>query len=134
MRKKLLIILVVLIAILAVRDFGTLAYKIHTAKVMVGVTVGGKWERIGMTLSGLAPQKIENQFIEVHAWNDLVITELSREVQEPCDIRVSGEVKDGKTTLCYEGTYTTKDGETVEYFEEKTFDFVMDLDKQLLED
>lgn len=134
MRKKLLIILVVLIAIVAARDFGTLAYKIHTTKVHVGVAGGKGGERIGMTLSGLAPQEIENQFIEVHAWNNLVVSDLSQVVNEPADIRVSGEVKNGKTTLRYEGTYTTKDGATAEYFEEKTFDFVMDLDKQLLED
>lgn len=132
MRKKLLIILVVLIAIVAARDFGTLAYKIHTTKVHVGVAGGKGGERIGMTLSGLAPEEVENQFIEVHVWNNLVVSELSKVVNEPADIRVSGEVKDGKTTLRCEGTCTTEDGENAKYFREKTFDFVFELDEEFL--
>lgn len=134
MRKKLLIILVVLIAVVSVGYIGTYAYHVHNSKVIIGVGHGSGMETISMLTMGPTSWDVQNKWMEVHMWNNLVITELSRETQQPRDIRVSGEVKDGKTTLRYEGTYTTKDGATAEYFEEKTFDFELDLDKQLLED
>ena len=55
-------------------------------------------------------------------WNHIVDLELHYVYTAPYDVRVSGEVKGGKTTLRYEGYVTTQDGETIEYKNEMTFD------------
>ena len=55
-------------------------------------------------------------------WNHIVDLELHYVYVAPYDIRVSGEVRGGRTTLRYEGYVTTQDGETIEYKNEMTFD------------
>lgn len=55
-------------------------------------------------------------------WNHTVDLELHYVYIVPYDVRVSGEVKDGKTTLRYEGYVTTQDGKTIEYKNEMAFD------------
>ncbi len=60
---------------------------------------------------------------ELCDWNLKVTTDLYENYIAPYNVKVSGEVAKGKTTLCYEGYVTTKDGETIDYKEERTFDF-----------
>lgn len=65
---------------------------------------------------------------EVWAWNDPISQELlehSKEGGIAYNIVVSGEIKNGKTTLRYEGYIIKKDGKRIDYFQEKTFDFVL---------
>lgn len=57
-------------------------------------------------------------------WVNRVETDLYENYVAPLRITVSGEVKDGKTTLWYEGYATTHNNETVEYREEQTFDYI----------
>lgn len=74
--------------------------------------------------SPLQKQKID----EVKAWNDpiaLELAEYSKEGGLAYNIVASGEIKDGKTTLCYDGYIIKKDGKRIDYKEEKTFDFVI---------
>lgn len=64
---------------------------------------------------------------EIQNWIFAVSDEL-RLYTAPYNVAVSGEVSDGKTTLRYEGVVTTQEGETINYLNEKTFDFVLDKD------
>lgn len=68
---------------------------------------------------------VEENLMELGEWNNRVITDLYENyiAAAPYDIRVSGEVAGGKTTLRYEGYVTTPEGETIDYKEEMTFDF-----------
>lgn len=76
--------------------------------------------------------KIEKRLSQVAEWNDSVVTELlNADFVAPLNIKVSSEVKDGKTVLRYEGYVTTKDGEKQDYLNEKTFDFVLCPEKRL---
>ena len=59
---------------------------------------------------------------ELALWNHIVDLELHYVYVAPYDVRASGEVKNGRTTLRYEGYVTTRDGETIEYRNEMTFD------------
>jgi len=65
---------------------------------------------------------------EVWAWNDPIVLELieySKQGGTAYNIVVSGEIEDGKTTLRYSGYIIKKDGERINYLQEKTFDFVL---------
>lgn len=69
---------------------------------------------------------VKDTMSEYMSWNESVISELNTYTM-PYDIRVSGEVDGGKTTLRYEGYVTTEDGDTVDYLNEMTFAFAFDL-------
>ena len=60
---------------------------------------------------------------ELELWTHGVDLEINYYYTAPYHIEASGEVKNGKTTLRYEGYVTTRDGETVEYKNEMTFDW-----------
>ena len=73
------------------------------------------------------------KWYEVSTWNEKVSFELMQYSIEggiAYNIEVSGEIKDGKTTLRYEGYIITKDGERIDYKQEKTFDFVLCSEKR----
>ena len=64
----------------------------------------------------------QEKLFELFGWIAQIDQELFYTEPAPFDVRVSGENENGKVTLRYEGYITTEDGETVEYFREKTFD------------
>lgn len=70
----------------------------------------------------------KRKFDEVRAWNDPIILELmeySKEGGIAYNIVVSGEIENGKTILRYEGYIIKKNGERINYKQEKTFNFVL---------
>lgn len=70
---------------------------------------------------------------EVMKWNDPIVLELTEHSKEgglAYNIEVSGEIEGGKTTLRYEGYIIKKDGERIDYLQEKTFDFVLCSEKR----
>ena len=67
-------------------------------------------------------KSVDANLKEFADWNNQVITDLNQYIA-PYNIKVSGEVAGGKTTLRYAGYVTTQKGETIDYEEEKTFDF-----------
>ena len=71
---------------------------------------------------------------ELVLWNEVVDLEVHYFYTAPYHVEVSGEIKDGKTTLRYEGYVTTQDGETIEYKNEMTFDAVFDPKSDLFYD
>jgi len=75
-------------------------------------------------------QKVEQQLKELTDWNrtthDYILGYVQNEGHYHID--VSGEVQSGKTTLRYEGYVTDENGNRMDIFEEKTFDFVLDKD------
>ena len=72
--------------------------------------------------SWFTPKKVRDELNEFSKWYHDVDNELYNNYVAPYDIRVFGEVKDGKTTIRFEGYVTTPDGETVDYKNERTFD------------
>lgn len=83
--------------------------------------------------SPLQKRKME----EVREWNDpisLELTEHSKEGGLAYNIEVSGEIENGKTTLRYSGYIIKKDGEKINYLQEKTFDFVLCSEKRFFTD
>ena len=66
--------------------------------------------------------QMDKKVREFVLWNHIVDLELHYVYVAPYDVRASGEIKGGKTTLRYEGYVTTQDGETIEYKNEMTFD------------
>lgn len=74
---------------------------------------------------------------EVMKWNDLITDELiehSKQGGLAYNITVSGEIANGKTTLRYEGYIIKKDGDRINYLQEKTFDFVLCSEKRFFTD
>ena len=64
----------------------------------------------------------------VWQWNDNIgkeLAELRKDGGSAYNIKVSGEIENGKTTLRYEGYIIRKDGKRIDYLQEKTFDFVL---------
>ena len=69
----------------------------------------------------------------VQKWNDPIVLELTEHSKEggiAYNIVVSGEIENGKTTLRYEGYIIKKDGERINYLQEKTFAFVLCSEKR----
>ena len=74
---------------------------------------------------------------EVMKWNDPISLELMEHSKDgglAYNIQVSGEIDNGKTTLRYEGYIIKKDGERINYLQEKTFDFVLCSEKRFFTD
>ena len=67
---------------------------------------------------------IKDKMEKLYIWNNGVVTDLNENYVAPLHIIVSGEVKDGRTTFWYQGYATTSEGDTIEYWEEETFDYV----------
>ena len=70
---------------------------------------------------------------EVMKWNDPIVLELAEHSKEgglAYNIAISGEIENGKTTLRYEGYIIKKDGERINYLQEKTFDVVLCSEKR----
>ncbi len=79
----------------------------------------------------------KRKMYEVRAWNDPISQELlahSKEGGLAYNIKVSGEIENGKTTLRYEGYIIKKDGKRIDYNREKTFDFVLCSEKRFFTD
>ena len=72
--------------------------------------------------SWFTPKKVRDELNEFGEWYHGVDNELYNNYVAPYDIRVSGEVEGGKTTIRFEGYVTTPEGETVDYKNERTFD------------
>lgn len=83
--------------------------------------------------SPLQKRKID----EVWAWNTPISLELAEYRKEgglAYNIEVSGEIENRKTTLRYKGYIIKKDGKRIDYFQEKTFDFVLCSKKRFFTD
>lgn len=133
MKRKVCVLTV--IALIVVASVSGYLYCSYHPYIKIGIGGGHGMEQIHIVLSTSfnipLAKEIDENLKEVIMWNDKVVTELMDDTMEPRDIRVSGEVVDEKTILRYEGYYTTKDGQTLEYFEEKVFDFVLVSDEEL---
>ncbi len=68
-------------------------------------------------------KSVQEKVSEYSDWNNKVMEELQK-YSAPLDIRVSTDVKDGKTTFQYTGYVTTQEGETIAYQNEKVIDYV----------
>lgn len=77
-------------------------------------------------------KSVDADLKELADWNNRVITDLNQYIA-PYNIKVSGEVANGKTTLRYAGYVTTQEGETIDYKEEKTFDFAYVSNEELFQ-
>ena len=132
MKKKILPIAIILFVIGAVSIY---VYASNNPTIKIGVGGGHGLEIIHVAHSTVfdvpISKEIQANLMEIHEWNDAVASFLMEETMEPRDIKVSGEVVDGKTILRYEGYYTSKEGEEIQYFEETSFDFVIVPEEEL---
>ena len=132
MKKKILPIAIILFVIGAVSIY---VYASNNPTIKIGVGGGHGLEIIHVAHSTIfdvpISKEMQANLMEIHEWNDTVASFLMEETMEPRDIKVSGEVVDGKTILRYEGYYTSKEGEEIQYLEEKGFDFVIVPEEEL---
>ena len=132
MKKKILPIAIILFVIGAVSIY---VYASNNPTIKIGVGGGHGLEIIHVAHSTIfdvpISKEIQANLMEIHEWNDAVASFLMEETMEPRDIKVSSEVVDGKTILRYEGYYTSKEGEEIQYLEEKGFDFVIVPEEEL---
>lgn len=147
MKKKLLaVILVVAIIISVAGVWYYTSYPIIGVGIMRGsnsdkfenefyseaisiVSAGSSW----LPDSPLQKRKMD----EVWMWNNTISHELLEHRKEgglAYNIKVSGEIEDGKTTLRYEGYIIKNDGKRIDYKEEKTFDFILCAEKRFFTD
>ena len=74
---------------------------------------------------------------EVWSWNNSVSSKLREHSVEgglAYNIKASGEIENGKTTLRYEGYVIKEDGKRIDFSEEKTFNFVLCSEKRFFTD
>lgn len=138
MKKSILAIIIAFVVILT--TLGVLyytSYPIIGIGKMVGVTSDNfdkefhsetisVWST-GATFLPDSPQQ-KQKMDNIYEWNNPIALELAEYRKEgglAYNIKVSGEMEDGKTTLRYEGYIITKDGKRIDYKEEQTFDFIL---------
>lgn len=107
-------------------------YRAYHPNLQIGIGGAHGLEIIHVVYSEPMAREIQENLIEFGDWNEEATYVLFTEALEPRDIKAYGKVEDGKTTFRYEGYYTTKDGETIQFLEEKTFDFELPLEEELL--
>lgn len=143
MAKKLLAVILALVITFSIVGIW---YYTSYPTISVGKSVGSssdKFEKefhsehlsIVTSVAGFLPDSPlqRRKMDEVWKWNDpivLELTEYSKEGGLAYNIEVFGEIEGGKTTLRYEGYIIKNDGERIEYFQEKTFDFVLCSEKR----
>ena len=133
MKKRILVTGITVVVLIVVLGY---AYCSYNPDIRIGIGGGHGLEIIHLTYSTTfnipVAKEIEENVIEFGDWNDEVVLELMEKTMEPRDIKVSGEVQNGNTILKYEGYYTSKDGQILEYCNEKIFDFVLVPNEELL--
>lgn len=70
-----------------------------------------------------APKKYSDAIKSFADWNIEIARELYMDYIEPTEVKVYGEIVDGKVVFKFIGYVTTQDGETIDYYKEGTFDF-----------
>lgn len=147
MAKKLSAVVLVLVVIISIAGFWYYtSYPIISVGKMVG-TQNESFEKefysetvnISSSIIGFLPDSPlqKKKLDEVWEWNNpisLELTEIRKDGGLAYNIEVSGEIKNGKTTLRYEGYIIKKDGKRIDYFQEKTFDFVLCSEKRFFTD
>ncbi len=136
MNKKIktAVIVILVLIIVFVPSFVLFSYYNPVIRISVSRGFGNSgeddvWVEHIMVMTSTAfnlplPKKTDSQLKEIWQWNDAAVVEFNENFGEgPRKITVSGEMKDEKTVLRYEGYYTNKNGEKVDYLNEKTFDF-----------
>ena len=91
---------------------------------------------VGTEIIPDSPLQSEKMYA-VWQWNDNIgkeLAELRKDGGSAYNIKVSGEIENGKTTLRYEGYIIKKDGKRIDYNKEKTFDFVLCSEKRFFSD
>ena len=147
MAKKLL---AVIIAMVVMSSIVGVWYYISYPIISVGKMVGTQNENfekefhsetinISSSVIGFLPDSPlqKKKLDEVWEWNNpisLELTEIRKDGGLAYNIEVSGEIENGKTTLRYEGYIIKKDGERINFFQEKTFDFVLCSEKRFFTD
>ena len=138
MKKSVLVVIIALVITLtAVGVLYYTSYPIIGITKMVGVT-SDNFEKefhsesisvwaTGATFLPDSPQQ-KQKMDDIYEWNNPIALELAEYRKEgglAYNIKVSGEMEDGKTTLRYEGYIITKEGEKIDYKEEQTFNFIL---------
>lgn len=144
MNKKISVIFIAVGCLLLIIGIGAGYYIYHSNHPDISISIGGDLddtdgdyvEHITIAIGGHAnipiADTIENKLIEIGDWNSEAVEDLLNNYQAPRNIVVSGEVKDGKTILRYEGEVTTKEGKIEAYLNEKEFNFVLVPGEKLL--
>ena len=143
-RIKLLICVVVLIfaALFTCAAVFYLRCAYHPPAIIDRVVYDGGEDRhiemFSMIMSGSDKipyaKVLQERLTEYFEWQRQVEDDLYKyhfEYDTPCDIRVSAEVKDGKTTFRYAGYLTDPNGERIDYENEKVIDYVFVSDDEL---
>ena len=145
MKRKILVFIIALVVILS-----TLGALYYTSYPIIGVSkaigyANDKFEdefhsetitivTVGTDIIPDSPLQ-SKKMDAVWQWNDKIgkeLAELRKDGGLAYNIKVSGKIANGKTTLRYEGYIIKKDGERINYLQEKTFDFVLCSKKNFL--
>ena len=145
MKRKILVFILALVVIIS-----TLGALYYTSYPIIGVSkaigyANDKFEdefysetitivTVGTEIIPDSPLQSEKMYA-VWQWNDNIgkeLAELRKDGGSAYNIKVSGEIENGKTTLRYEGYIIKKDGRRIDYHKEKTFDFVLCSEKRFL--
>lgn len=139
MRRRVKILLVVIVFVIAALfTCAAVIYRhwaYHPATIIDRVVYEDGEDRhiemFSMVMSGSDKipyaKVLQESLSEYLEWQRQVEDDLYKyhfEYDTPCDIRVSAEVKDGKTVFRYEGYVTAPDGERIDYKNEKVIDYV----------
>ncbi len=138
MKRKILVFILALIVIIS-----TLGALYYTSYPIIGVSkaigyANDKFEdefysetitivTVGTEIIPDSPLQSEKMYA-VWQWNDNIgkeLAELRKDGGSAYNIKVSGEIENGKTILRYKGYIIKKDGKRIDYLQEKTFDFVL---------
>lgn len=78
---------------------------------------------VGTDEHTVAPDGYIENTIAFSDWLNGIMEDVYYVYTKPINLKVYGELNGTKVTFRYEGTVTTQEGETIDYFKEATFDF-----------
>ncbi|MFI3115516.1 MAG: hypothetical protein R3Y12_05185 [Clostridia bacterium] len=132
MNKKIILILVLVLSVVGV-GVGYYLQNSQNPEITVSIAGGGDdnhyMEFIGIAYSengGVSmSDTIKSNITAISNHTQEVVLKLSTEYTEPLNVTCSYNEENGQTFVKYEGLVTTLDGETIDFSEEKIFDFVL---------
>ncbi|MEG1782188.1 MAG: hypothetical protein RR253_02940, partial [Oscillospiraceae bacterium] len=119
------LVIIIVLGIIAYNSYVPANFTISKCRVR---STDNYVEHFGMGWSPIMkePDIFNKRVDEIHKWNEECFTDIYENYIAPKEVFIYATIDNGKTILKYQGTVTTKDGQSIEYLKEKTFNFVLD--------
>lgn len=135
-KKKIIISVLLVIGILVTAVFTFYHHTANNPQLFVVSKVDGSSEDSKFTHMNFVyatafnislSEKLTNNLYEIAMWNDSVIVEIMQISVNAKDLNINCSYNETKTqvTVTYQGSYVDENDKIIEYYNERTFDFIL---------